>query len=129
MRKVKSDKLKVGDVLAKDIISKKGITILKKGTELSDKFIANIKKISAEYSLPEEMYIFIEGTGSGSEKDNKISGENKEEMEKEIESLEKRFKNIEGYEYTEDIKDAIKNQIIKFYGETHHSEEQANEKS
>ena len=44
MQKVKADKLKIGDVLAKDIVSEKGITILKKGTELTDKFIANIKK-------------------------------------------------------------------------------------
>ena len=123
MQKVKADKLNAGDILAKDIVSKKGITILKKGTELSAKFIANIKKISAEYSSPEEMYIFIEGTGCGSEKDDKISIESKEKMEKETASLEKRFKNVEGYEYMEEIKDAIKEQIIKFYGETHHSEE------
>jgi hypothetical protein len=44
-------------------------------------------------------------------------------MEKEIASLEKRFKNDDGYEYMEEIKDAIKNQIIKFYGETHNSGE------
>ncbi len=119
MQKVKTDKLKAGDVLAKDIVSEKGITVLKKGTELTDKFIENIKKISGEYSSPEEMHIFIEGTGRDREKDNKISVENKEKMEKEIASLEKRFKNIEGYEYMEEIKDAIKNQIIKFYGKTH----------
>ena len=123
MQKVKAEKLKAGDVLAKDLVSGKGITILKKGTELTGKFIANITKISGEYSSPEEMYIFIEGTGSGHEKDNKISVENKEKMEKEIASLEKRFKNVEGYEYMEEIKDAIKNQIIKFYGETHNSGE------
>ncbi len=123
MQKVKTDKLKAGDVLAKDIVSEKGITVLKKGTELTDKFIENIKKISGEYSSPEEMHIFIEGTGRDQEKDNKISVENKEKMEKEIASLEKRFKNIEGYEYMKEIKDAIKNQIIKFYGEAHHSEE------
>ena len=69
------------------------------------------------------MYIFIEGTGSSHEKGNKISIESKEKMEKEIASLEKRFKNVEGYEYMEEIKDAIKNQIIKFYGETHNSGE------
>ena len=123
MQKVKADKLKAGDVLAKDIVSKKGITILKKGTELTDKFIANIKKISGEYSSPEEMHIFIEVTGRDPEKDNKISAENKEKMEKETASLEKRFKNVEGYEYMEEIKDAIKNQIIKFYSETHNSGE------
>lgn len=123
MQKIKTDKLKAGDVLAKDIVSRKGITILKKGTELTDKFIENIKKISGEYSSPEEMHIFIEGTGRDREKDNEISVENKEKMEKEIASLEKRFKNVEGYEYMEEIKDAIKNQIIKFYGETHNSGE------
>ena len=123
MQKIKTDKLKAGDVLAKDIVSQKGITILKKGTELTDKFIANIKKISGEYSSPEEMYVFIEGTGRNHGKDNKISIENKEKMEKEITSLEKRFKNVDGYEYMEEIKDAIKNQIIKFYGETHNSGE------
>ena len=69
------------------------------------------------------MHIFIEGTGRDQEKDNKISVENKEKMEKEIASLEKRFKNDDGYEYMEEIKDAIKNQIIKFYGETHNSGE------
>ena len=123
MQKIKADKLKAGDVLAKDIVSKKGITILKKGTELTDKFIANITKISGEYSYPEEMYIFIEGTGSGHEKDNKISAENKEKMEKEIASLDKRFKNVDGCEYMEEIKNTIKNQIIKFYCEAHHFEE------
>ena len=123
MQKVKTDKLKAGDVLAKDIVSEKGITVLKKGTELTDKFIENIKKISGEYSSPEEMHIFIEGIGRDQEKDNKISVENKEKMEKEIASLEKRFKNDDGYEYMEEIKDAIKNQIIKFYGETHNSGE------
>ena len=123
MQKIKTDKLKAGDVLAKDIVSRKGITILKKGTELTDKFIENIKKISGEYSSPEEMHIFIEGTGRDQEKDNEISIKNKEKMEKEIASLEKRFKNDDGYEYMEEIKDAIKNQIIKFYGETHNSGE------
>ena len=96
MQKVKADKLKAGDVLAKDIVSEKGITVLKKGTELTAKFIANIKKISGEYLSSEEMHVFIEGTDSDPEKYNKISLENKEKMEKEIASLEKRFKNIEG---------------------------------
>ncbi len=46
MKKVKAENLKAGDVLAKDIIYGKGITVFKKGAVLTDKFIGNIKKIT-----------------------------------------------------------------------------------
>ncbi len=97
-------------MLAKDVVSPKGIIILKKGTELTDKFINNIKKISDESPSAAGNYIFIEGNDGESEK-----GNNKE-MEEEIASLEKRFKKVERYEYMGEIKETIKDQIIKFYG-------------
>jgi hypothetical protein len=79
MKKVTAENLKAGDILAKDIISGKGITVLKKGTVLTDKFIGNIKKITAESTGASDNYIFIEGT-SGAESENDT--ENKEKWKK-----------------------------------------------
>ncbi len=62
------------------------------------------------------MYIFIEGTGSSHEKGNKISIESKEKMEKELSLLEKRFLRAESGKFMEEIKEIIKNVIIKNYG-------------
>ncbi len=123
MKKINADKLKAGDILAKDIISPKGITILKKGSKLTDRLIDNIKKIGSGYSSPEEGCIFIEEHAKDKNGNTEISLENKEKMEKDIESLEKRFEKVAGYEYMEEIKNAIKNQIIKYYEESGNSGE------
>ena len=113
MKKTAAENLKAGDVLAKDIISGRGITVLKKGTVLTDKFIGNIKKITADSTGASDNYIFIEGT-AGSQTENDI--ENKEKMEKELSLLEKRFLRAESGKFMEEIKEIIKNVIIKNYG-------------
>ncbi|MDA8158837.1 MAG: hypothetical protein M0034_06610 [Deltaproteobacteria bacterium] len=113
MKKVTAENLKAGDILAKDIISGKEITVLKKGMVLTDKFIGNIKKITAESTGASDNYIFIEGT-SGAESENDT--ENKEKMEKELSLLEKRFLRAESGKFMEEIKEIIKNVIIKNYG-------------
>ena len=113
MKKTAAENLKAGDILAKDIISGKGITVLKKGTVLTDKFIGNIKKIIADSTEASDNYIFIEGT-AGSQTENDI--ENKEKMEKELSLLEKRFLHAESGEFMKEIKEIIKNVIIKNYG-------------
>ena len=115
MKKVTAENLKAGDILAKDIISGKGITVLKKGTVLTDKFIGNIKKITADSTGTEDNYIFIEGTaGAETENDSK----NKEKMEKELSSLEERFLHAESGEFMKEIKEIIKNVILKNCGGT-----------
>ena len=113
MKKVTAENLKAGDILAKDIISGKGITVLKKGTVLTDKFIGNIKKITADSTGASDSYIFIEGP-AGAETENDT--ENKEKMEKELSLLEKRFLHAESGKFMEEIKEIIKNVIIKNYG-------------
>ena len=112
MKKTAVENLKAGDILAKDIISGKGITVLKKGTILTDKFIGNIKKITAESTGALDNYIFIDGT-AGAETENDT--ENKEKMEKELSLLEKRFLRAESGKFMKEIKEIIKNVIIKNY--------------
>ena len=113
MKKVTPENLQAGDILSKDIISGKGITVLRKGTVLTNKFIGNIKKINADSTGATDNYIFIEGTGDTRAENYK---ENKEEMEKELSSLEKRFQRSEKDEFMTEIKEIIKNVIIKNYG-------------
>ncbi len=113
MKKITAEKLKSGDILAKDIISGKGITILKKGTVITDKFIENIKKINADFTKDEENLIFIEDT-DGVSPENAL--QNIEKMEKELASLEKRFERADENEFMQKIKEIIKNVIIKNYG-------------
>lgn len=113
MKKTAAENLKAGDILAKDIISGKGITVLKKGTVLTDKFIRNIKKMTADSAGVSDSYIFIEET-AGSQTEN--AQENKEKMEKELSLLEKRFMHAESGKFMKEIKEIIKNVIIKNYG-------------
>ncbi len=113
MKKVTAENLQTGDILSKDIISGKGITVLKKGTVLTDKFIENIKKINADSTGATDNYIFIEGTDDTRAEDDM---ENKEKMEKELSLLEKRFQRSEKDEFMAEIKEIIKNVIIKNYG-------------
>ena len=113
MNKVTAENLKIGYILAKDIVSDKGSTVLKKGTVLTDKFIKNIKKINSESTKTGENYIFIEETD-----DIKAESdvENKEKMEKDLSLLERRFQFSENDEFMKKIKEIIKNVIIKNYG-------------
>ncbi|MHB8231614.1 MAG: hypothetical protein ACYDDB_01760 [bacterium] len=113
MRKVSAEDLKAGDILAKDIISVKGLMVLKKGAVLTDKFIENIKKLNSDSAVLSENYIFIEGNDNTAA-ENSI--ENKEKIEKELSLLEKRFQYAENDEFMEEIKEIIKNVIIKNYG-------------
>ena len=113
MKKVMPENLQAGDILSKDIISGKGITVLKKGTVLTDKFIGNIKKINADSTRATDNYIFIEGTNDILAEDDI---ENKLKMEKELSLLEKRFQRSEKDEFMTEIKEIIKNVVIKNYG-------------
>jgi predicted ribosome quality control (RQC) complex YloA/Tae2 family protein len=113
MKRILADKLKAGDMLAKDILSDKGMPILKKGAVLTDKFIENIKKLNSHSSAIAENYVFIEENG-GTNEESCI--ENKEEMKNELALLEKRFQDTENDEAMVQIKEIIKSVIIKNYG-------------
>ncbi|MHB1697357.1 MAG: hypothetical protein ACYCSQ_04560 [bacterium] len=109
MKKISADNLKTGDILAKDIVSDKGLTVLKKGAVLTNKLIENIKRLDSDSTGVSESYIFIEGNGNTQPKN---SEENKEKTEKELSLLEKRFQYIGNNELMEEIKEIIKNVII-----------------
>ena len=113
MKKVTAENLQTGDILAKDIISDKGITVLRKGTVLTAKFIESIKKINADSTGAADNYIFIEGM------DNTLAEndiENKEKMKNELLLLEKRFQYSRDDKFMKEIKEIIKNVITKNYG-------------
>ena len=100
------ESIKEGDVLAKDILSGKGLTVLKKGTVLDNKFIEKIKKLLANSSGLADDGIFVEG-------DRAVS---REIMDMELASLEKRFETSKDDKFMRDIKEIIKSAIIKNYG-------------
>ncbi len=113
MKKVTPENLKAGDTLAKDIISNKGITVLKKGTVLTAKFIESIKKINVDSTGAADNYISIEGTDDTKAEDDT---ENKEKMKNELLLLEKRFQYSRDDKFMKEIKEIIKNVITKNYG-------------
>ena len=117
MKKVSAENLKTGDILARDIVSNKGLTVLKKGVVLTHKFIENIKKLNSDSAVLSENlsenYIFIEENDSAQTKN---SIENKEKKEKELSLLEKRFRCAGNDELMKKIKEIIKNVIIKNNG-------------
>ena len=95
-----------GDVLAKDILSSKGLTVLRKGTVLDNKFIEKIKKLSDNPGGLADDGIYVEGD----------RGASREIIEKEIALLEKRFEASKDDRLMCDIKEIIKKAIIKNYG-------------
>ncbi len=110
MKKTVPSKLKIGDVLARDILSGKGMLILKKGTVLNEKLVDKIKNIKFAAEEMDGNFIFIEKDGGAG--DNDIA-RNKEYIEKEIASLEKRFERVNGNKLMDEIKEVIKNVVIE----------------
>ncbi len=106
MKKILIKSVKKGDVLAEDIISGNGLTILKKGVALNENIIERIKRLTLIDSGLEGNYIFIEENSVG----------NKEDMDKELFLLAKRFEDTDGDGFMRGIKEIIKSAILKNYG-------------
>lgn len=114
MEKVLASKLKIGDVLWKDITSDKGILILKKGTVLNEKLIDKIRNSKFAAGEIDENFVFIE---KDLENSNKDIAKNKECTKKEIALLEKRFEKVKDDKLMNEIKEIIKDVIIKHAGQ------------
>ncbi len=110
MEKVLASKLKIGDILGRDIISDKGMLILKKGTVLNAKFIDKIKNSKFVSGKIGENFVFIEKKQENNEKD---ITKNEEYIKREIALLEKRFKKVKGDTLMDEIKEIIKDVILK----------------
>lgn len=108
MKKTIPTKLKVGDVLARDILSDKGMLILNKGTVLNENLIDKIKNIKFVPGEMDENFIFIEKDGGDND-----AARSKEYIEHEVASLEKRFKRVNGDKLTDEIKEIIKDIITE----------------
>lgn len=100
------ENLASGDVLAKDITSANGITVLKKGIALDGKLIEKIKKMASSQPGLADSSIYVSGEKAA----------DMETIKKELESLEKRFELSKDDALMQEIKEIIKEAIIKNYG-------------
>ncbi len=117
MKKVLASELKIGDVLGRDIVSGNGVLILKKGTVLNEKFINKIKNTKFAAEEIEENFVFIE---KNRENSDKTVAQNKDYIKKEmrfrqssVALLEKRFEKVKGDALMDEIKEIIKDVILK----------------
>lgn len=117
MEKVLASELKIGDVLGRDIVSGNGMLILKKGTVLNEKFINKIKNTKFAAEEIEENFVFIE---KNRENSDKAVAQNKDYIKKEtrlrqssVALLEKRFEKVKGDALMDEIKEIIKDVILK----------------
>lgn len=105
MGRVSVNSLKIGDVLGRDIISKKGIVILKKGTVLDEKLINSIKNLGFSGGAAEKSFIFLEKEQANTEEDIR---QKDEYISKEIALLEERFERVRGNKLMDEVKEFIK---------------------
>jgi hypothetical protein len=97
MPKIASDKLLPGMKLAKPIIGKNGMTLLGEGTELTERWIENIRNMDVEE-------ISVEGPS-----------EQEVPLDEALALLEKRFETVHDKPYMASIKSIVRKQIESLY--------------
>lgn len=97
MRKISSDKLTPGMVLAKPLTGKNGMVLLGEGTELNDRWIERIRDMQIEG-------IFVEGSSAPPVPLGEV-----------IAALEERFMPVDGKPYMGLLKKIVRSHIEKLY--------------
>lgn len=97
MPKISADRLQPGMKLAKPIIGKNGMTLLGEGTELTERWIENLKDMNVEG-------IYIEGPS-----------EQEVPLEEALAGLESRFETVSDKPHMASIKNLVRRHIESLY--------------
>ncbi|MDY0187500.1 MAG: hypothetical protein RBR16_06220 [Syntrophus sp. (in: bacteria)] len=97
MRRVPSEKLEPGMILARPILMKNGMVLFGEGTELTDGYIERIRNMAVES-------IQVEGSAPLTESREKL-----------MEELEARFRPVEQQPYMKLLKKLVEEQIAGHY--------------
>ncbi len=111
MKRIKIENASEGNMLARNIVLENGIVLLSKKTILTKSLINQIKKQNI-------FFIYIENNSEGYEEDD-ITCINKKIIEKEnnLSAIEERFVLVEDIKLMENIKNIIKEIIVKEYSD------------